>query len=241
MNLLPNETVGQRIRIAREYMSAELQRKISQTELAEKCGWGQSRIANYERDVRAPRAEEIKTISDITRVRAEWIQFGTGTMHASHEGLLAGIKRERKRWLEEKEHSNVIPGPAIQGKVPVISWVQAGGWKEAIDSVALDEEIEEWVTTTVQVREHTFGLRVQGDSMEPNFPAGIYIVVEPDIDPQPGDYVIVRNQGEATFKQLIKDGDDWYLKPLNPRYPIKPLLSPCHIIGVVREAIQRFR
>lgn len=77
--------------------------------------------------------------------------------------------------------------------------------------------------------------------MEPDFPAGVFIVVEPDMDPQPGDYVIAKNGDEATFKQLVKDGADWYLKPLNPRYPIKPLESPCKIIGVVREQVRRYR
>ncbi len=66
--------------------------------------------------------------------------------------------------------------------------------------------------------------------MEPIFPAGAIIVVEPDLEAIPGNYVIVRNGGgEATFKQLVKDGEDWYLKPVNPRYPIKPLGSS-HIV-----------
>lgn len=52
--------------------------------------------------------------------------------------------------------------------------------------------------------------------------------------------MIARNDDEATFKQLVKDGGDWYLKPLNERYSIKPLGS-FHIIGVVCEAIRKFR
>ena len=42
------------------------------------------------------------------------------------------------------------------------------------------------------------------------------------------------------FKQLIKDGGELYLKPLNTRYPIK-LLGQAHVIGVVREFTKRFR
>lgn len=77
--------------------------------------------------------------------------------------------------------------------------------------------------------------------MEPNFPDGVILIIEPDLDYQPGDYVIAKNgDHEATFKQLIKDGADWYLKPINNRYPIKPL-GTSTIIGVVREAIQKLR
>lgn len=138
------------------------------------------------------------------------------------------------------EPSNISPGPPIRGKVPLISWVQAGKWREAIDLYAPDDA-ENWIETTVPIKEHTFALRVDGDSMEPEFPAGVLIVVEPDLDPQPGDYVIAKNGDEATFKQLVKDGPDWYLKPINERYPIKPLESPCKIIGVVREQARRYR
>ncbi len=139
-----------------------------------------------------------------------------------------------------REPSNVSYGPSIRGKVPLISWVQAGKWREAID-LYTPGDAEDWIETTVPIKENTFALRVDGDSMEPEFPAGVLIVVEPDLDPQPGDYVIAKNGDDATFKQLVKDGSDWLLKPLNDRYPIKPLESPCKIIGVVRSLERRFR
>lgn len=142
--------------------------------------------------------------------------------------------------LKDREPSNVSPGPPIRGKVPLISWVSAGQWREVIDALE-QRDADEWIETTAPILRRTFALRVQGDSMEPDFPSGAHIVVEPDLDPQPGDFVIAKNGDEATFKQLVKDGADWYLKPLNPRYPIKPLESPCKIIGVVREVVRRFR
>ncbi|HBH39603.1 MAG TPA: hypothetical protein DDX06_14600 [Curvibacter sp.] len=97
------------------------------------------------------------------------------------------------------------------------------------------------IPTTVPVNRYTFALRVQGDSMEPRFTEGMLLIVEPELDPQPGDYVIVKNGSEeTTFKQLIKDGADWYLKPLNPRYPIRALGKDT-IVGVVRGVTEQFR
>jgi SOS-response transcriptional repressor LexA len=53
--------------------------------------------------------------------------------------------------------------------------------------------------------------------------------------------VIAKNSDNGTtFKQLVKDGADWYLKPLNERYPIKPL-GKNKIVGVVRAVERRFR
>jgi SOS-response transcriptional repressor LexA len=136
--------------------------------------------------------------------------------------------------------SNVSHGPTIHGKVPLISWVQAGHALEVVDLLHPGDGFE-WIDTTCQIKAHTYALRVQGDSMTPDFPHGCIIVVEPELDPLPGDFVIAKNgDDEATFKQLIKDGADYYLKPLNERYPIKPLGS-YRVIGVVRELVRRFR
>ena len=138
----------------------------------------------------------------------------------------------------DNEDGNVEPGPDIRGTVPVISQVQAGNFAEVIDNLHPGDG--ERVHAPVPINRHTFGLRVSGDSMEPDFPEGLVLIVEPDLDPVPGDYVIAKNGDAATFKQLIRDGSDWYLKPINPRYPIKPL-GDSHVIGVVRAAVRKLR
>ena len=44
---------------------------------------------------------------------------------------------------------------------------------------------------------------------------------------------LVAEQREAVFKQLEFDGERYFLKPLNPRYPISPMADDAKIIGVV--------
>ncbi len=137
---------------------------------------------------------------------------------------------------------NVVPGPEIRGSVPLLSSVQAGAFKEVLDSDNYSGgDGVTMIPTTVPVNRYTFALRVQGDSMEPRFTEGMLLIVEPELDAQHGDYVIVKNGSEeTTFKQLIKDGADYFLKPLNERYPIKPL-GGAAIIGVVRGVSEMFR
>lgn len=140
----------------------------------------------------------------------------------------------------ESEPSNLEQAPALRGKVPLISFVKAGEFAEVIDNLQPGDG-EEWIDATCPVNRYTFALRVVGDSMEPDFPAGMILIIEPELSPEQNDYVIAKNgDGEATFKQLTRDGADWYLKPLNPRYPIKPL-GTSRIIGVVRDAVRKFR
>lgn len=99
----------------------------------------------------------------------------------------------------------------------------------------------ELIATSVPVKQHTFALRVVGDSMEPEFQEGMILIIEPEMDPNPGDFVVARSSEDATtFKQLVRDGADWYLKPLNTRYPIKPL-GDSKIIGVLRAVEKRYR
>jgi SOS-response transcriptional repressor LexA len=135
--------------------------------------------------------------------------------------------------LDERS-SNTSAGPAITQKVPLISWVQAGSFREVID-IYEPGVAEDWIPSTVPIRSHTYALRVVGDSMEPDFPAGTILIVEPEMEWHHGSFVIVRNDDhEATFKQIVKDGADWYLKPLNPRYPIRLMSEDDHVCGVVR-------
>lgn len=79
------------------------------------------------------------------------------------------------------------------------------------------------------------------DSMEPEFMEGAIIIVEPDMNASPGDFVIARTpSGETTLKRLIQNGTVLYLKPPNPRYEIFPL-DDSEIIGVVRGQEKRYR
>ena len=82
---------------------------------------------------------------------------------------------------------------------------------------------------------------VHGDSMEPEFLEGDIIVVDPGLDPNSGDYVIAKNGEEATFKQLVVDGKGKFLKPLNPRYPIRDITGKeTRIVGVVVRCEREF-
>lgn len=134
---------------------------------------------------------------------------------------------------ERGDEGNTQDAPDIKGTVPLISWIQAGEWNDVIDNLHPGEG--ERIHTTYRVRKHTYALRVRGDSMEPKFPDGAILIVEPDENPEPGAYVIMRqNGGEATFKQLVQDGTARYLKPLNPRYPIMELRPDAVFCGVVK-------
>ena len=131
----------------------------------------------------------------------------------------------------------------VRAEVPLISEVEAGNYT-VIDNFKPKGQFDT-VPVSIEIRRHTYALKVHGDSMVSavgdSFPEGSIIVIEPEMKPIPGDYVIALNvENETTFKQLIKDGGEFFLKPLNTRYPVKPL-GKAKIIGVVREFTKQFR
>lgn len=111
----------------------------------------------------------------------------------------------------------------IEGRgIPVISWVSAGTFT-TIDVVLKDTEIEEWLPPNKDCGKNGYGLIVTGVSMSPKFEPNDRIYVNPDYpvnDLKTGDLVVVGRLGEteATFKELIIEGQTKYLRPLNPNW-----------------------
>jgi SOS-response transcriptional repressor LexA len=62
----------------------------------------------------------------------------------------------------------------------------------------------------------SFALRVLGEDMLPEFREGDVIVVEPDGALKDGCFVLARPGGEWTLRQLVRAGDRWRLRALNP-------------------------
>lgn len=136
--------------------------------------------------------------------------------------------------------SNVESGPAIRGgKVPLVSWVQAGAWCEAVCTVHVTEA-ERWMDCPVSHSSQTFALRVRGDSMTApsgatrSYPEGCYIFVDPERrGPVNGDRVVACLVGtnDVTFKVYKnEDGRQW-LQPLNPLH--EPIREPFRVLGTV--------
>lgn len=62
----------------------------------------------------------------------------------------------------------------------------------------------------------SFALRVLGEDMLPEFRAGDIIIVEPDGALKDGAFVLARPGGEWMLRQLVRAGEGWSLRVLNP-------------------------
>lgn len=107
--------------------------------------------------------------------------------------------------------------------IPVIGFAQAGedGYFDEDGYPAGDswDEIP-FPKSSEKDAEHSFGIEVSGDSMEPLFRAGDLLVVSPTAKIKKGDRIIVKtNGGEVLAKELSrKTATHLHLKSLNPAY-----------------------
>ena len=71
--------------------------------------------------------------------------------------------------------------------------------------------------------------------MEPEFTEGDTIIVDPEREALHANFVVVKLEDaqEATFKQLIIDGGQKFLRPLNAHYPVMAINGNATIVGVV--------
>ena len=123
-------------------------------------------------------------------------------------------------------------------RVPILSWTQAGHWRDCSASEEYDCDMIETDSRG------TFALSVRGDSMEPEFHEDDVIIINPYLKPEHNDYIVVCNPDwEATFKQLKKYGKTRVLHPLNPKYEDIELKKSLEyrIIGVVVEKKKKYR
>jgi hypothetical protein len=91
-----------------------------------------------------------------------------------------------------------------------------------------------------------FWLRVEGDAMTApvglSVPQGMLILVDSGVAAEPGKLLIARlpDSTATVFRQLIEEGGQRYLKPLNPTYPKALFTEQTEVLGVVVQALAKF-
>lgn len=207
-------TFGKRLRAARE------RAKKTQADIAKLFGIEREAVALWESDKAFPTADKLARLASALSISID--ELLSGTKRASNNRALGGT---------------VSPGPDIRGAAPLISWVRAGQFSEAVDNMR-PGEAEAWYPLPRRAGQNTYCLRVEGDSMTAphgkSYPAGCIIFVDPDQrSPANGQRVIAKLEGspDVTFKQFVQESGRTFLRPLNPQYP--PIFDPFKVIGTI--------
>lgn len=166
----------------------------------------------------------------------EYIQKAANAMFMSFDELFAMLDDNSRVNVSE-----VITKKAI--RVPVVGHVAAGIPIEAIENIIDYEEISEEMAHSGEF----FGLKIKGDSMEPEIKDSDVVIVRKQSTAETGDIVIALVNGDAgTCKRLVKYATGIRLMPVNPRY--EPMYysneeieeKPVLIIGKVVENRRKY-
>ena len=140
----------------------------------------------------------------------------------------------------QEAHGNVeISGTVFSRPklYPLIDPDKVKAWAESPGNLKPDDT-HMYLESTEDAGERGFWMVVKGDYMacngNPSFPDGSYILVKPESEPISGKYyVVMLENGEQTFKQLVMDAGHKYLRPLNENYRTIEIGDTCQFIGRV--------
>lgn len=118
-------------------------------------------------------------------------------------------------------------------------------WSECIDAVCFIANLTPTNWNNWLVSEHlsqnAYGL-ISKASMEPCFPKGTILIIDPDMVAQDGDMVVVHypNTQEATLRKLSTDGPIKLLLPVNANISASNFEENIKILGVVVKSVFSF-
>lgn len=204
-------------------------RRWNQRQLADALGVSSANITNWKKRGLPP--EQHQAIADVFSRSVDELLGRARPVDATvavDSGLEASVQL-----------GSVIAGATRD--VPVVGEVKAGpdGYLEELGyPVGHGEKIITWPTKDG----NTYALRVRGDSMQPRYRPGDYVIVEPNTPAENGDTVLVKlRDGRKLLKELLyrRDGavtlgsiNDNYPKMTIPDVEIEPHGIQC-VTGMV--------
>lgn len=223
--MLTPEQLQDAARLKALYESKKKDLGVTQYTIADELGITQGAVGHY---LNGRNALNVSVASGFSRI-----------LKVPISDFSPSLAKEAASFSSAIDSNVVYVGPAKLSKdFPLISWVSAGCWLEAIEPYR-KEDIEQWPETTVDASPDSFWLRVKGDSMTSpsgfTVPEGMIILVDPKKECVSGNLVVAKleNENEATFKQYMADAGRKYLKALNPHHPPTIINGNCRIVGVV--------
>ncbi|HHL2712811.1 TPA: LexA family protein [Yersinia enterocolitica] len=177
---------------------------LTQSELARRVGIVPRQIAAYEGGEAKPRIKVLQNLAAALGTTTDWLTMGKG-----NGPDVSSVKRT-----------------VTVREIPVLTHVQSRF--ETLDELLKIASIKDFIPAPPEANENCFAVEVQGNSMSSgdgiSFPPGSIVTFDSSIEAVSGDFVlcILNDETEATFKQLILDQGQVYLKSLNPEFPMIP-------------------
>lgn len=122
-------------------------------------------------------------------------------------------------------------------RIPIIEWDWAIEWSNG-ETTRFKEKLTQWISTEKEIGDNAFALVVPTDSFGLMFRKGVLLIANPDKVVRDGDFVLIKTSSEqgVLLRQILLDGNDIYIKSVNPEMKGTKLLEqPPEYLSVVVE------
>ncbi|CAI8711517.1 hypothetical protein PspR32_15005 [Pseudomonas sp. R32] len=204
--------------------------KVTQENLAERIGVTQGAVGHWLREEREPKLKVLNQI--LVEVGLPPLQMVSPHQVAENHGS----------YTVSGNPTTVTGADGLQHdlyfRYPILSWGN-------LDPIEVGEDCA-LQSTDYKAQGRAFWLKVEGDAMTAplgvSVPEGMLILVDTALPGEPGKLVIARSPDSKAprFRQLIEEGGQRYLRPLNPTYPKVLCTEQCEMLGVVVQALVKF-
>lgn len=196
---------------------------LKAVDLARMTGATKGSVSQWLNGISSPGGKYIVSLTKALRCDANW--------------LFGGISSD-----QTYAHSSHVNSTQTATKLlPVINDDLAKKWNGYHDHPNLEKNTQ-WEHGPSTISDSAFWMAAVGDSMispiGPCIGEGHLILVDPTAAAENGHLVVAQldSTDELTFKKLVVDAGQTYLKPLNPNYHALAVYDNYRIIGVVVEA-----
>lgn len=115
--------------------------------------------------------------------------------------------------------------------IPILSWSECLNPEELLNKNQSHWNL--WVN--IESEAGNLYALISKPCCEPRFPKGSVLIINPNLPPQDGDFIIAKypNTTEACLRELSIDGPNRLLLPLNGNYAVEKQANNIKIIGVL--------
>lgn len=200
------------------------------------------RIRQKRRELKLTQKELARRMKEISHVAISQWESNTTKPNAENLYELSILFGCDLSWLlrGEGQFSNVVNVNLNGNRIPIVDYDMLNAW-DIVQPLKIKEEVEH-IMTDINISAFAFAVRVLGDSMEPNFIEGDVVIIDPEVKPVPGEFVLARDQNDVLFRKYREDGVDagggshFVLTPLNEDYvQMASRLHDVQIIGTMVE------
>lgn len=192
---------------------------LSQYELAKRMGTSQATIAFWcTGRTKNLRGDYAAKLSRLFGYDAGWLANGIGLPRPFYSGQEA-----------------LSPAEIGTKKIPLIEFKDIGK--------PINTMLSQYLLTDMKISDNAFAVAIKDSSMMPKFEVGDRVIIDPEVPPIPGDFVIVKiDNNEPIFRKIRELGPDssgklqYEFVPLNDDYStISSERHQFEIIGTMLE------